>query len=178
MADSSDLERKLAAVLYADVAGYSRLTGADEEGTHRALRASLDVIAGEVVSHRGRVIHYAGDAVLAEFASVLDALKCAIAVQTEFGARNAPLPEDQRLQFRIGINLGDVIVDRDELYGDGVNVAARLETLADPGGICVSRPVYDQVHNKSDADFEFMGEQMVKNIAEPVHAYRVNFGQV
>ncbi len=165
--------RKLVAILYADVAGYSRLTGADEEGTHRALSAYLDVITAAVEDHDGRVVHYAGDAILAEFASVVAALDCAVTVQRDLGARSEGIPEDRKVQFRIGVNLGDVMVDRGDLYGDGVNIAARLEALADPGGICVSASVHDQVHGKTDLDFEDIGEQTVKNIAKPVHAYRV-----
>ncbi|MCZ6757900.1 MAG: adenylate/guanylate cyclase domain-containing protein, partial [Bacteroidetes bacterium] len=128
------LERKLAAILYADVAGYSRLTGEDEEGTHRALSAYLDAITDLIEEHNGKVLHFAGDAVLAEFASVVKALTGAVAIQHDLTARNEDLPDERKLQFRIGINLGDVIVDRNEIYGDGVNVAARLESLAEPGG--------------------------------------------
>ncbi len=124
------LERKLAAILYADVAGYSRLTGEDEERTHRALSAYLDTLTTSIEKHNGKVLHYAGDAVLAEFASVVNALTCAVVIQRDLKARSEHLPEQRRVQFRIGINLGDVIVDRDEISGDGVNVAARLESLA------------------------------------------------
>ena len=167
------LNRKLAAIFYADVAGYSRLTGADEEGTHKTLTAYLDAISTLIEGHGGRVLHYAGDAVLAEFASIIIALRCAVEVQRGLAVRNASLADDRKVQFRIGVNLGDVIVDRDELYGDGVNVAARLESLAEPGGICISRKVLDEVRNKLDLAFEDMGEQRVKNIAEPVRTYRV-----
>ncbi len=167
------MERKLAAIFYADVAGYSRLTGADEEGTHRTLRAFLDSLSAAIDTHGGRVVHYAGDAILADFPSVIDALTCAAAAQREFRSRNDLLIDDRKLQFRIGINLGDVIIDGEEIYGDGVNVAARLESLAEAGGICISRAVYDQVKGKVTLGFEFMGEQKVKNIAEPVRAYRV-----
>ncbi len=169
------VQRKLAAVLYADVAGYSRLTGADEEGTHRTLSASLDFIAATIEGRGGRIIHYAGDAVLAEFASVVVAVECAVEVQRGLSERNRDVEEARRLLYRVGINLGDVIVDRDDIYGDGVNVAARLESLAEPGGICVSAKVRDEVGNKLDLAFEDMGEQKVKNIAEPVRAYRVAF---
>ena len=167
----SSLERKLVAILYADVAGYSRLTGEDEEGTHRALRASLDVITASIETHKGRVVHYAGDAVLADFATVSNALTCAVDVQRDLKDRNEDLPDDRKLQFRIGVNLGEVIVDQDEIYGDGVNVAARLETLADPGGICIAESVHTAVGNKLPLDYEFLGEQAVKNIAKPVRAY-------
>ncbi len=171
--ERESVERKLAAILYADVAGYSRLTGADEEGTHRALAASLDLIAATTQAKGGRVIHYAGDAVLAEFASVVVALESAVEIQRGLAALNQDIAEEQRLLYRIGINLGDVIVDRNDIYGDGVNVAARLESLADVGGICVSAKVRHEVGNKLDLDFEDMGTKSVKNIAELVHAYRV-----
>ncbi len=167
------LTRKLAAIFYADVAGYSRLTGADEEGTHRTLSAFLDVISSLIEGHGGRVLHYAGDAVLAKFASVVVAVSCAVEVQREFTARNESLADDRKVQFRIGVNLGDVIADRDELYGDGVNVAARLEGLAEPGGICISRKVLDEVSDKLDVGYEFLGEQLVKNIEWPISVYRV-----
>jgi adenylate cyclase len=172
MADQN-VTRKLAAILYADVAGYSRLTGADEEGTHRVVAERLDAMTAAITGHGGRIVHYAGDAVLAEFASVVAAVKCAVDVQRDLAARNAEFPDDRRVEFRIGVNLGDVIVDRDEIYGNGVNVAARLESLADPGGICVSRKVLDEVEGKVDIRFEDMGPQEVKNIAKPVQAYRV-----
>jgi class 3 adenylate cyclase/tetratricopeptide (TPR) repeat protein len=168
------MERKLAAIMYADVAGYSRLTGVDEEGTHRTLGTYLDAITALIEADGGRVLHYAGDAILAEFASVVVAVKCAVAVQSDLCTRNADLPNDRKILFRIGINLGDVIVDRGELYGDGVNVAARLEGMADPAGICVSGSVYDQVAGKIPQVFEFMGEQMLKNIERPVRAYRIH----
>ncbi|MFB3134713.1 MAG: adenylate/guanylate cyclase domain-containing protein [Rhodospirillales bacterium] len=166
------ITRKLAAILYADVAGYSRLTGADEEGTHRILDAYLDVFTASIKSHDGRVVHYAGDAVLAEFTSVVAALTSAAAVQRELETRNRDHPDDRKLRFRIGINLGEVIVDRDDIYGDGVNIAARLEGLAEPGGICISGSVHDQVKGKVDLAFEDLGEQTVKNIAVPVRVWR------
>ncbi len=169
--------RKLAAILYADVAGYSRLTGADEVGTHRRLGAGLDLISDAIGEKDGRVVHYAGDAVLAEVGSVVAAVDCAVAVQRELAERNADVPEDQRLQFRIGVNLGEVIVDRDDIYGDGVNVAARLESLADSGGICISEKVHQEIRGKLDLAFEDMGAQKVKNIAEPVRAYRIVPGE-
>jgi adenylate cyclase len=167
------LPRKLTAILYADVAGYSRLTGEDEEGTHRTLRAYLDRISSIIVDHSGRVVHYAGDAVLADFATVVDALGCAAAVQQELNGRNSGLPEERKVQFRIGVNLGDVIVDKEEIYGDGVNIAARLESLAESGGICISESVYSAVGTKLPFDYQFLGAQEVKNIKEPVRAYRV-----
>ena len=171
--DERKLERKLSAILYADVVEYSRLTSHDEEGTHRALSAYLDQMSGAVEHHNGSVIHYAGDAVLAEFNTIIDALSAAVDVQRQFAERNALTDADKVINFRIGINLGDVIVDRDDIYGEGVNIAARLESLADPGGICISESVRSAVGNKLDVSYEFMGEQLVKNIDEPVRAYRV-----
>lgn len=170
---SDRLPRKLAAILYADVASYSLLTGKDEDGTHRQLSQYLDLISSSVEEHRGHVVHYAGDAVLADFSSVMAAVECAVAVQEDLADRNSRMPEDRRVQFRMGINLGDVIVDRDDIYGDGVNIAARLESLARPGRICVSGSVYEQVRKKSGLEFEDMGEHTVKNIEEPVHVYSI-----
>ena len=167
--------RKLAAILYADVAGYSRLTGRDEEGTHKTLSTYLDAMTTLIEDHGRRVLHYAGDAILAEFASVVVAVTCAVEVQRNLAIRNEDVPDDRKLQFRIGVNLGDVIVDRGELYGDGVNVAARLESMADAGGICVSSDAYRQVRGKLDAVFDDLGEREVKNIAEPVRIYRVRW---
>lgn len=172
---SDRLPRKLAAILYADVAGYSRLTGKDENGTHRALRASLDLIAGKIREHSGRVVHYAGDAVLADFGTVVDALSCATAIQLELDVLSADVPEDRQVRFRIGVNLGDVIVDGEEIYGDGVNVAARLESLAEPGGVCISDAVRTAVGGKLGYGYEDMGAQEVKNIEEPVRSYHVCF---
>ena len=155
------LARKLAAILYADVAGYSRLTGQDEEGTHRVLRRYLDLISASIPRYEGRVVHYAGDAVLADFSTVSEALVCAAVVQRELARCNDALPEERRVEFRIGVNLGEVIVDRQDIYGDGVNVAARLEALAEPGGICVSEAVRGAVGGKLAFDFDFLGEQGV-----------------
>ncbi len=169
--DSGRLPRKLAAILYADVAGYSRLTEEDEEGTHRRLSAYLDAITTSIEKHNGKVLHFAGDAVLSDFATVSDALICAAAVQQDLKHRNKDLPDDRKVQFRIGVNLGEVIVDRKEIYGDGVNVAARLESLAEPGGICISESVHTALGNKLPLDYAFIGEQAVKNIAKPVRAY-------
>ncbi len=169
---SVHLQRKLAAILYADVAGYSRLTGEDEEGTHRTLSTYLDVLTDCIQRHNGKVMHYAGDAVLADFPTVSDALTCAVAVQDGLKSRNQGLPDERKVQFRIGVNLGEVIADRGEIYGDGVNVAARLESLAEPGGICISGTVYDAIGAKLPFEYEFLGEQEVKNIAKPVRAYR------
>jgi len=175
--DNSDshqnIERKLTAILYADVVGYSRLTEQDEEGTHQLVSAYLDAVSQAIVHHNGNIVHYAGDAVLADFATVIDAVSCAVDIQRDLAARNARQAADQVVQFRVGINLGDVIVDRDDIYGEGVNVAARLESLADPGGICISESVRSTVGHKLPYSYEFLGEQMVKNIAEPIRAYRV-----
>jgi TolB-like protein/class 3 adenylate cyclase/Flp pilus assembly protein TadD len=167
------LERKLAAIMYTDVAGYSRLTEADEEGTHQILSSYLDAMSSAIAHHNGQVVHYAGDAILAEFPTVVDALSCGLDMQRDMDARNQQLPAESLIQFRIGINLGDVIADRDDIYGEGVNVAARLESLADPGGICVSESVRTAIGNKLPASFEFMGEQRVKNISVPLRTYRV-----
>ncbi len=167
------LPRKLAAILYADVVGYSRLTGEDEEGTHLRLCEALEVFASSIGAHGGRVVHYAGDAVLADFPTVTDALKCAVSVQERVHTSNAELPENRHVQFRVGLNLGEVIVDRDDIYGDGVNVAARLEALATPGGICISEAVRSAAGRKLPLSYEFLGAQQIKNIAEPVRAYRV-----
>jgi len=171
--DPDRLPRKLAAILYADVADYSRLTGEDEDATHRRLREYLDFISASVEHQHGRVMHYAGDAVLAMFEAVVDALSCASTIQGDLKERNADLPKERKLQFRIGVNLGDVIEDRGDIYGDGVNIAARLEGLAEPGGICVSESVYDAVSNSLPFRYAFMGEQQVKNIEKPVRVYRV-----
>ena len=176
MTDDS-VTRKLTAILYADVAGYSRLTGADEVGTHKQLSAGLDLISGRIDAAGGRVVHYAGDAVLAEFASVVAAVETAVDIQRSLGEMGADVPNDQRLAFRIGVNLGEVIVDRDDIYGDGVNVAARLESLAETGGVCLSGAVYEQVNGKLDIGFKDMGPQAVKNIAQPVAAYMVEFSK-
>ena len=166
-------KRKLAAVFSADVAGYSRLMGEDEAATLTTLEAYKQVMFVLIKQHRGRVVASPGDNVLAEFASVVDAVQCGVAVQKEIQARNAELPENRRMQFRIGINLGDVIEEEDSIYGDGVNIAARLESLADPGGICVSKTAFEHIEAKLPLGYEFLGEQTVKNIAKPVGAYKV-----
>ena len=171
------MERRLAAILSADVVGYSRLVGEDEEGTLRTLGAYRNVIDGLVAKHRGRIFGSAGDSVIAEFASPVEAVRCAVEFQRELGERNTDRPDDRRMEFRIGINLGDVVVKDDDLLGDGVNVAARLQTLSDPGGIYVSGTVFDQVEDKLDFDFDDLGAQQVKNIAKPVRVYRVRFGE-
>jgi adenylate cyclase len=165
--------RKLTAILSADVKGYSRLMGEDEEATIRTLTAYREVMANLIQKHRGRVVDSPGDNVLAEFKSVVDAIRCAVEIQEELKVRNAEVPEDRKMEFRIGINLGDVIVDGERLYGDGVNIAARIEGLAEGGGICISGTVYDHVKNKLALSYEYQGEQAVKNISEPVRVYRV-----
>lgn len=168
-----NVTQELAVIVYADVSGYSRLTEADEIGTHRQLSASLDLIADRIRNSGGEVVHYAGDAILARFQSVVAATNCAIGIQNAIDTLCAELVEDKRLLFRIGINLGEVIVDRSDIYGDGVNVAARLESLADPGGICISESVFQQVQDKIEAQFDDIGEQKLKNIERPVRTYRV-----
>jgi adenylate cyclase len=167
------LPRRLAAILYADVARYSLLTREDEDATHRTLRRYLDLITARVADHGGRIAHYAGDAALAHFDASADALSCAVAIQRELGAMNHELESSRQVRFRIGVNSGDIIEDRGDIYGDGVNVAARLEALAEPGGICISDAVRVAVGNRVPADYQFIGEQRVRNIAEPVRAYRV-----
>ena len=164
--------RRLAAILAADVAGYSRLMGEDEEGTHERLKAHLrELVEPKIAEHRGRTVKNTGDGFLAEFASVVDAVRYAVEVQRDMAERNADAPPEEQIQFRIGINLGDVIAEEHDIFGDGVNVAARLEGLAEPGGICVSRMVRDNVRDKLDYTFEDLGEQQVKNIARPVRVY-------
>src|ERR1700732_2426757 len=166
--------RRLAAILAADVAGYSRLMGVDEEGTHERLKALLrELIDPKNKEHRGRVVKNTGDGLLAEFASVVDAVRCAVEVQRGMADREPEVPDERRIRFRVGINLGDVIAEEHDIFGDGVNVAARLEALAEPGGICISRVVRDQVRDRLDYIFEDLGEQQVKNIARPVRVYRV-----
>jgi class 3 adenylate cyclase/TolB-like protein/Flp pilus assembly protein TadD len=167
-------KRRLAAILHADIRGYSRLVEADEEGTLRNLKAYRAAIDALISRHNGRVVGSAGDSVLAEFVSPVEAVRCAAEIQDELAGRNVALPPDRRLEFRIGINLGDVIVEGSELFGDGVNVAARLQALADPGGIFISGGIYDQIKTKEAFDYEFLGAQKVKNIAEPVRVYRVH----
>jgi adenylate cyclase len=166
--------RRLTAILAADVAGYSRLMGADEEGTHERLKAHRRALVDpKIAEHHGRIVKTTGDGMLVEFPSVVDAVRCAVEVQRGMVERNAAIQADERIEFRVGVNLGDVIAEEDDIFGDGVNIAARLEALAEPGGMCVSRVVRDQVRDKLDYTFEDMGEQQVKNIARPVRVYRV-----
>ncbi len=170
-------ERRLAAILAADVAGYSRLTGLDEEGTHVQLQDHLRLLVDpKIAEHHGRVVKNTGDGMLAEFSSVVDAVRCAIDVQRGMTKRNADLPQEKRIEFRIGINVGDIIIDRGDIFGDGVNVAARLEGIAEPGGICVSGRVLEDVQGRLDIAFEDGGEQQLKNIARPVRVFRVRLG--
>src|ERR1700720_3731463 len=164
--------RRLAAIFAADVAGYSRLMGADEEGTHERFKAHLrELVDPKIKEHHGRIVKHTGDGMLAEFASVVDAVRCAAEVQRTMADRNTKTAEDRRITFRIGVNLGDVIAEEDDIYGDGVNIAARLETLAEPGGICISRVVRDQIRDKLPYPFEDRGEQSVKNIARSVRVF-------
>ena len=163
-------KRKLAAILHADVVGFSRLMGADEAGTHRALGELRHAVDPLITAHGGRIVGTAGDSLLADFTSVVDALDCALEMQQASRAINDPIPPGRRLELRIGVNLGDVIVDGDDIFGDRVNIAARLEALAQPGTVCISQTVYDQVRNKLDLDYRPLGSHRVKNIAEPVRA--------
>ena len=163
--------RRLAAIIAADVAGYSRLMGLDEVGTARTLREHRKVTDALVAKHGGRLVKTTGDGVLLEFPSVVDAVECAVAVQAVMAERNQGVPEDRRMLFRFGINLGDVLIEGEDILGDGVNVAARLEGIAEPGGICVSSSAYEQVRGKVPVDFADLGEQSLKNIARPIRAY-------
>jgi class 3 adenylate cyclase len=169
------LKRKLAAILSADVSEYSRLMREDETGTIRTLTEYREVMTALIKQHHGRVVDTVGDNLLAEFASVVDAVQGAVAIQKEIYARNAQLSKNRKMLFRIGINLGDLVVDGDRIYGDGVNLAARLEALADPGGICISRTAYDQIEDKLPLGYEYLGEKTVKNAVKPLPVYRVLF---
>src|SRR5882672_811654 len=170
--------RRLAAILAADVAGYSRLMGVDEEGTHERLKALRRELADpKIKEHRGRIVKTTGDGLLVEFASVVDAVRCAVEVQREMALRNASVPATRRIEFRMGINLGDIIIDEHDIHGDGVNVAARLEALAEPGGVLVSRTVRDHVRDKLGFAFEDMGEEQVKNIARPIRIHRIRLAE-
>jgi adenylate cyclase len=174
---NTPVERRLTAILAADVAGYSRLMGADEEGTLSKLKAHrLALVDPKIAEHRGRIVKTTGDGLLVEFASVVDAVRCAVDVQRGMIERNADVPQGSRVEFRIGINVGDIIIEDEDIFGDGVNIAARLEALAEPGGICVSGRVEEDVHGKLDTAFEDIGEQQLKNIARPVRVYRARPG--
>jgi adenylate cyclase len=171
--------RRLAAILAADVAGYSRLMGADEEGTLNRLKAHRrQLVDPKIREYHGRIVKTTGDGMLVEFSSVVDAVRCAVETQRAMVDRNAEISEEKRITFRIGVNLGDVIADGDDIYGDGVNIAARLEALAEPGGICISRTVRDHIGDRLPYPFDDIGEQSVKNIAQPVHAFAMNAAAV
>jgi class 3 adenylate cyclase len=170
-------ERRLAAIMAVDIVGYSRLMGADEEGTLAALKAIRRELGNpKIAEHRGRIVKTTGDGLLVEFASVVDAVRCAVEVQRAMAERYAEVPADKRIEFRFGIHQGDIILDEGDIFGDGVNVAARLEGLAEPGGICVSRVVRDEVRDKLDLTFDDLGQQQLKNIARLVRAFAVNLG--
>jgi adenylate cyclase len=173
MGDSPSMKRRLAAILAADIAGYSRLMGEDEATTVRDLKGHQAVILPLVGRYDGRIIDTAGDGILAEFPSVINATECAVEIQTIMATRNEGVPESRRMRFRIGINLGDVIHDESRIYGDGINVAARLEGIAEPGGICISRQVFDQVSRALKADFQALGPRTLKNIAQPVDVFAI-----
>src|SRR5713101_2153114 len=169
------MERRLAAVLAADVVGYSRLMGVDEAGTLDALtKVRSELIDGKIAEHQGRVVKLSGDGLLLEFPSVVNAVKCAAEIQRGMRDRNANLPQEIRIEFRIGVNLGDVIVQDEDIFGDGVNVAARLESIAKPGGIAISGSVRDHVGNRLDLAFDDLGEQTLKNIDRPIRVYSVS----
>ena len=173
VAMTTKVKRRLTTLLCADVEGYSRLMGADEAGTLATLQRYRAAMATLIDRHDGRIVNTWGDAVIAEFASVVEAVQCAVETQQEISGYNGGLPEPRRMRFRIGIHLGDVMVEGDDVYGDGVNIAARLQELAEPGGILISGPVYDQVHNKLSIGFDCLGQQSLKNVANPVTGYRV-----
>jgi adenylate cyclase len=172
------VDRRLAAIMAGDIAGYSRLMGADDEGTLRQIKVlRKELVDAKITEHRGRIVKTTGDGFLVEFVSVVDAVRCAVEIQRGMAERNAEVPPESRIQYRIGINVGDIIVDSNDIYGDGVNVAARLEAMCEPGGVLVSRVVYDQVRDKLSFSFEDMGEQTVKNIARPIGIHRIYLDQ-
>ena len=171
--EPQDLERRLAAILSADVQGYARLMGQDEVATVRTITAYREVVAELIGRFRGRVVDMPGDNILAEFASAIAAVECSARIQSELKTRNQELPKERRMHFRIGINVGDVIIDGERIYGDGVNIAARLESLAPGGGICISGTVFDQIETKLDLDYASLGRRQVKNISQPVRVYQV-----
>jgi class 3 adenylate cyclase len=174
---SAGLERRLATILAADVAGYSRMMGEDEEATVRTLRGHREVFDALLKQHHGRVFNTAGDAILAEFPSAVEAVRCATEIQSALETRNEHLPPGQAMRFRMGINLGDVVVQGGDLLGDGVNVAARIQTVAEPGGICLSGSVYDQIRNKLSLQFNPMGDRSFKNIAQPIRTFTITHGE-
>ncbi len=168
------MERRLAAIFAADMVGYSRLMGEDEAGTLKRLKSlHNELVQPKIEERKGRIVKFMGDGLLAEFPSVVEAVQCAVGIQQSILGRESELTQERRIRLRIGVNLGDIIVEDSDIYGDGVNVAARLEALADPGGICISGSVYDQVKGKVDLDFADLGERQVKNIAQPVRVYRI-----
>jgi adenylate cyclase len=175
---SGEMKRRLRAILSADAKDYSRLMADDDISTIRTLQACRDLMGDHVGRHGGRVVDSPGDNMLAEFGSVVTAIQCAAEIQQELRAKNDAMPLDRRMEFRIGINLGDVVIEDRRIYGDGVNIAARIEALADAGGICISGTVFDQVRDRVALQYEFMGEKTVKNIPRPVRVYRVVMGQV
>ena len=171
------VERRLAAILAADVAGYSRLIGADEEGTLERLKAvRSELVDPKIAERRGRIVKTTGDGLLVEFRSVVYAVRCAVELQREVIARNTATPAERRIEFRMGINVGDILIEDGDIFGDGVNIAARLEALAVPGGICLSAAAHEQVRDKLDVAFDDLGEQQVKNITRPVRTYRIALG--
>ena len=171
------VERRLAAVLAADVAGYSRLMGADEEGTLARLKATRKAVVDPTIAyHRGRIVKTTGDGMLVEFASAVDAARCAVEVQRAMAEQNADVPQEVRIEFRIGIHVGDIIIDDNDIFGDGVNIAARLEGIAEPGGVCISDDTYRQIRGKVEIGWDDLGPQILKNIAEPLRAWRVQLG--
>ena len=170
---TQEFRRKLSAILSADVEGYSFLMRDDEEATIRTLTTYRKAITNLIQQYRGRLVDATGDNFLSEFTSVVDAVNCAVEIQRELAERNAELSEDRRMKFRIGINLGDVVEEGDRIYGDGINIAARMEGLAEGGGICISGTVYDAIENKIGLEYEYLGDQEVKNIPKPIRAYRV-----
>ena len=172
MAEDS-IKRKLTAILCADAKGYSRMMGEDEVGTFHTLSEYLEIMNTIIAAHRGRVFSSPGDAMLAQFASVVDAVECAVKIQEKIEAKNAGFPDDRKMWFRIGVNIGDVIEKGEQIYGDGVNISARIETLAQPGTVSISRTVYNHIQNKLDYGYEFQGEYQVKNIAKPLRVYKV-----
>ena len=171
---TTQVKRRLAAILAADAVGYSRMMGANEEGTLRVLRAHRAVIDGIIAFHNGRIVNTAGDSVLAEFESAVEAVRCAVEIQDALKTRNDALPEAERMLFRIGVNLGDVMVSGENLHGDGVNVAARLESAAEPGGVFIASSVYDQIAGKLNLTFVDIGSRELKNIARPIHVYKLS----
>src|SRR5437868_3758801 len=177
--EEETMQRRLAAILAADVVGYSRLMGSDEMGTITALKSHRRELVDSAISeHRGRIVKTTGDGMLVEFASVLDAVGCAVSVQRSMLKRNTDIPEDKQIIFRIGINIGDIIIDGEDILGDGVNIAARLETLCEPGGVCISRAANDQIRDKLSLSFADLGEQAVKNISRAVGVFGLTAGDI